>query len=247
MRIKLLGKNLDDIRPLLAARDLLEVQADAEAVITYGGDGALLGAARDFPRLPILAIRDAATAATCSQHEAAKVLDRFVSGKLKLTRLNKLCAESASGVLYGINDLFLHNIDRTSSLRFKVRINGELLGKEVRGDGVCLSSVHGSSAYYRSITQSLFKVGIGLAFSNSTEDVNHLVLDEKSRIEIEIVRGPGLLIADNSREPENIKIGETVELYQSGHTADIIGLEGFMCKKCRLLRHPHKHPFAGMF
>ena len=55
MKIKLLGKNLDDIRPLLAVRNLLEVQDDADMVITYGGDGALLGAARDFAHLPILA------------------------------------------------------------------------------------------------------------------------------------------------------------------------------------------------
>ena len=42
MKIKLLGKNLDDIRPMLAARGLEETGSDAEAVITYGGDGALL-------------------------------------------------------------------------------------------------------------------------------------------------------------------------------------------------------------
>lgn len=247
MKVKLLGKNLDDIRPLFKEFGITEVESGFDLVITHGGDGALLGAERDYPGIPKFPLRDAATAFPCDRHDARLRLQELISGKLASTRLYKVAASVHGKEILALNDIFIHNFDRASALRYRVKIDGELYAHEIVGDGVCLSSVHGSSAYYRSITQSLFKVGIGLAFSNSTEDVNHLVLDEKSRIEIEIVRGPGLLIADNSREPENIKIGETVELYQSGHTADIIGLEGFMCKKCRLLRHPHKHPFAGMF
>ena len=227
MKVKLLGKNLDDIRPLFREFGITEVENGFDLVITHGGDGALLGAERDYPGIPKFPLRDAATAFPCDRHDARLRLQELISGKLASTRLYKVAASVHGKEILALNDIFIHNFDRASALRYRVKIDGELYAHEIVGDGVCLSSVHGSSAYYRSITQSLFKVGIGLAFSNSTEDVNHLVLDEKSRIEIEIVRGPGLLIADNSREPENIKIGETVELYQSGH--------------------PHKHPFAGMF
>ena len=76
--------------------------------------------------------------------------------------------------------------------------------------------------------------------------MNHLVLDPGSRVEIEIVRGPGLLVTDNALVPETIPVGDTVELYQSEQCAVILGLDGFMCKNCRLLRHPHKQPFSGM-
>ena len=55
-----------------------------------------------------------------------------------------------------------------------------------------------------------------------------------------------LLIADNAPEPEVVQVGETVELYQSEQKAVILGLESFMCKDCRRLRHPHKLPFSGM-
>lgn len=247
MKIKLVGKNLDDIRPLLKKYGLKECDRDFELVITHGGDGALLGAERDYPGVPKFPLRDAATAPPCGNHGAAQRLEQLVSGKVGGTVLFKVAARIHDKEITALNDVFIHNFDRASALRYRVRIDGELYAHEIVGDGVCLSSVHGSSAYYRSITQSLFKVGIGLAFSNSTEDVNHLVLSENSRIEIEIVRGPGLLIADNSPEAETIAVGEKVELYQSDKTANIIGLEDFMCKQCRLLRHPHKHPFAGMF
>ena len=237
MKIKLLGKNLDDIRPLLAARDLEETAGTAEAVITYGGDGALLGAARDFSGLPILALRDAATAPTCPEHEAELVLDRFIAGKLKTTVLSKLCAESASGKLYGINDLFLHNINRTSSLRFQVKIDGKIYAPEVRGDGVCLSTVHGSSAYYRSITGGMFRVGMGLAFSHANADISHLILDTSSVVELTIIRGPGMVIADNDPKHLQLENGESVTFSTSGETVTIYGLEGFMCGVCRKIRH----------
>ena len=246
MKIKLLGKNLDDIRPLLKKFDLEESDSDFELVITHGGDGALLGAERDYPGIPKFPLRDAATASPCEQHPAEVRLQELLSGKAKAFVLPKVAAKANGKEITALNDVFIHNFERASALRYRVWIDGELYAHEIVGDGVCLSSVHGSSAYYRSITQSLFKVGIGLAFSNSTEDVNHLVLSEKSRIGIEIVRGPGLIIADNSPDYETVAVGETVELYQTDKTATILGLDGFMCKQCRLLRHPHKHPFAGM-
>lgn len=58
MKIRLVGKNLEDIRPLLALADFAEAGEGEtpELVVTHGGDGALLGAARDYPQLPILPV-----------------------------------------------------------------------------------------------------------------------------------------------------------------------------------------------
>ena len=70
MKIKLLGKNLDDIRPLLTKYGFDESDGEVELIVTHGGDGALLGAERDFPGIPKFPLRDAATAPTCSCHEA---------------------------------------------------------------------------------------------------------------------------------------------------------------------------------
>ena len=246
MKIKLLGKNLDDIRPVLRSFGLEECEQSFELIVTHGGDGALLGAERDYPGIPKFPLRDAATASPCPRHDAKTRLEELVSGKAARTLLPKVAARTRGKESTALNDVFIHNFDRGSALRYRVRIDGELYAHEIVGDGVGLSSIHGSSAYYRSITHSLFRVGIGLAFSNSTEEVNHLVLDPKSRVEIEIVRGPGLLVADNSPVPQKIPVGDTVELYQSEQCAVILGLDGFMCRNCRLLRHPHKQPFSGM-
>lgn len=246
MKIKLLGKNLHDIAPLLRKYSLFECDEDFEAVITHGGDGSLLGAERDYPGVPKFPIRDAATAPTCSEHALEKRLELFSSGKYAITRLAKVQASVHGKTLTALNDVFLHNADFGSALRYRVEIDGELYANEVAGDGICLASVHGSSAYYRSITHSLFRTGLGLAFSNSTEEVDHLVLDEKSVVKITVTRGPGVLLADNSPERITVKEGDTVILEKAQKEAHVWDLAGFMCPKCRLLRHPNKLPFAGL-
>ncbi len=246
MKIKLVGKNLDDIRPLLKKYGFEESADPAGLIVTHGGDGALLGAERDFPGIPKLPLRDAATAPLCRKHQAELQLEAFRRGETAITELPLVFGRSGNDEVHALNDVFLHNQDRRSALRYRVRIDGELYANEVVGDGVGIASVHGSTAYYRSITHSLFRVGIGLAFSNSTEEVNHLVLAESSLVEIEIVRGPGVLIADNSPEQRVVAEGGKVVFGQSEKKAVIFGLANFMCPQCRLLRHPNKLPFKGL-
>ena len=79
-----------------------------------------------------------------------------------------------------------------------------------------------------------------------TEEVDHLVLADDSTVEVTVTRGPGILLADNSPERITVNEGDTVIFSKSADTALIFDLAGFMCPKCRLLRHPNKLPFAGL-
>lgn len=245
MKVKLLGKNLDDILPVLEEYGLIpDDTGTPELIVTYGGDGALLGAERQFPGIPKLPLRDAATAPTCPAHSAKEIIGKYLEGRLKLTRLPKLQAVTPQGILTGINDLVINSLEDTSALRYRVFIDDELYAMEVVGDGACFSSVHGSTAYYRSITRGVFRVGVGLAFSNSTEVVDHLVLPEESKVTIEILRGPGVVMADNDPQKFQVQVGEKVVFAQSGEFAPVWGLNEFMCPECRFLRHhllsPHE-------
>lgn len=238
MKIKLLGKNLDDIRPLLTGYGMIETSGmDAELIVTYGGDGALLGAQREFPDIPKLPLRDAATAPTCPAHSAEKIIADFIHGTLPLHHAPILLAECGNESICGINDLVIRSCDPVSALRYRVFIDGTLYAKEVVGDGICFAGVHGSTAYYRSITRGIFKVGVGLAFCNSTEVVDHLVLPENSLITVEILRGPGVITADNDPRKIALEVGSTVSFRQTEKCAEIWDLAGFMCTDCRTLRH----------
>ncbi len=244
MKIKLIGKNLDDIRPYLEKYGLQEVGADNgmfDMVVAHGGDGTLLLSEYYYPGMPKLPLRDAGTAPLCAEHSYDRQLSAFASGDRRTTFLPKLCGEFNGERLLGINDVFIHNFDRVGALRYRVWIDGELYANEVVGDGVGVSTVHGSTAYYRSITHSIFKVGMGLAFSNSTVEVDHLVVGENSVIEVEIIRGPGILVADNAPRSLSLQVGDRVTIRRSGESAAIYNLDAFMCPCCRLLRHPNKY------
>ncbi len=244
------GKNCEDILPILEKYDI-EIACAANAdftpdlVIAHGGDGTLLNSEREYPNIPKLALRDRRTAPTCEEHSYEAILNDFFAGKLQLKKLPKLYAEFQGKKVLAVNDIYIHNFERMSALRYRVFINDELYAKEVVGDGVGLSSIHGSTAYYKSITHSIFKIGIGLSFSNSTEEVNHLVLPSSAIVRVEIVRGPGLVIADNSPETYILQEGESIILGESNEFLSVYGLDGFMCQKCRILRHPHKSPYQG--
>ena len=137
-----------------------------------------------------------------------------------------------------MNDIMVHNLNRVSAIRYQVWLDDEPYSHEVVGDGVCVATPHGSTAYYRSITHSVFRLGIGLAFSNSTEPLNHLVLPEDTVVKIKITRGPALLVADNDPKQLELAEGDEVRLSKSDETAVVLGLDTFMCETCRKLRHP---------
>jgi NAD+ kinase len=242
MKIKLVGKNLDDIIPLLKARGFEFTEDNADLIISHGGDGSLLDAERLYPNIPKFPLRDLKTAPVCGEHSYDKQIDAFIAGKVVKTANIKLCSSFGDKKVFGLNDIFIHNCNRGSAMRYRVWINDKLYANEIVGDAVGMATVHGSTAYYRSITHSIFKTGLGLAFSNSTEVVNHLVVPEDTVVRIKIIRGPGIMVADNNPEVIEISENSEVTICKAEEEAIIYGLDHFMCQTCRLLRHPRQYP-----
>ncbi len=237
MKAGLAGRHLEHLRELLRERGVeTPAKGPWDFIVIRGGDGSLLGAERDFPGVPKLPIRDGEEAPLCPLHSAEAQIDMFLAGKLAKSVLPKISGEANGRSLLGVNDVFIHSRNMVSALRYKVWIDGELYASEIVGDGVGVSTVHGSTAYYRSITHSVFRVGIGLAFSNSTELVNHLVLPESSVIKFKISRGPAELVADNSPCSIALLEGDEATVSMTRESAEIYGLDVFMCQECRRLR-----------
>ena len=244
MKVCVTGRNPENIVSLLndSFKDFHIVDKNPDLVIAHGGDGTLLDAERTFPGVDKLPIRDMQTAVRCKDHYSLKnYISSFISNKLNKTELIKIAGFKDNQCIVGLNDIFIHNVDRGGALRYFVYLNDKPYGNEIIGDGVGISTVHGSTAYYRSITHSIFKIGIGLAFNNSTEVTNHLVLPEDTVIKIKITRGPAVIIADNSPLRIDVSEGEEVVLKKISKKAYIYGLEAFMCEECRKLRHYNRN------
>jgi NAD+ kinase len=237
MKVILRGPYRDDIVPLLLKHDATIVNRNPDLIVAYGGDGTLLGADREFPTIPKLAIRDTRAAKLCEIHSHGKIMKDMFSGKLEKSEIIRLLGKFQKKEILAVNDIFIHNFHRVSAIRYRVFINGKVYLNEVASDAFGIATPHGSTAYYKSITNCIFTAGIGLAFSNSRENVNHIVLPDDVAIKVEILRGPALIMADNSLDYFILNTGESIEINKFSQTATVYGLETFMCPACRKLRH----------
>ncbi|OQA83902.1 MAG: inorganic polyphosphate/ATP-NAD kinase [Lentisphaerae bacterium ADurb.Bin242] len=243
MKIALYGKKSDAVEKILREKGVALVRHesnDFDLLISYGGDGAMLGSELVHPGRLKMPVRDRETAPYCPKHSLEWQIDALLGGKLKETSLMKLVGTVGVVQHYAINDIFIHNTNNVSALRYQVKIDDDIYAREVVGDGVGVATVHGSTAYYRSITHGSFRVGIGIAFSNSTELLNHLVLQEDSVIKVRILRGPSELVFDNSPDITPLREGDVITIRKSDKTAQVLGLDVFMCPECRRIRREQR-------
>ena len=243
MKIALYGKKSDAVEKILLEKGVTIVSPqsnDFDLLISYGGDGAMLGAELAYPGRLKMPIRDRETAPHCPKHSLERQIGALLGGQLKENVLMKLVGTVGSIEHYALNDIFIHNKNNVSALRYQVKIDEDIYAREVVGDGVGVATVHGSTAYYRSITHGSFRVGIGIAFSNSTELLNHLVLQEDSVIKVRILRGPSERVVDNSPDITSLGEGDVVTIRKSDKTARILGLDVFMCPECRRIRREQR-------
>ncbi len=132
-----------------------EIPENLECVITIGGDGTLLHAAKDLKGRDVLFIGvnkgNLGFLAEIHQDEIKQGIDRLMSG-----RFNVECRMMLSGEVYRngkkvyaadvLNDIVIHRGGDLAVTLFDVFVNGQLLGKYT-ADGVILSTPTGSTAY----------------------------------------------------------------------------------------------------
>ena len=172
-RILIMGRDVEHIRPLARERGFEVVDQDPEVVVTWGGDGLLLRSEHAWPGVPKLPLRNSRHGIKCQPHEVPDALDRLMDGRFVPTEHIKVEAKIGPLTRTGLNDVIVHNAAPTSAVRYRIWINGVEMGHELVGDGVVVATPFGSTAYYRTITRGSFREGLGLAFNNSTEHVDH--------------------------------------------------------------------------
>lgn len=201
---------------------LAVVREDPELVVSHGGDGTLMRAERAWPGVPKLLLRGSAICKLCSPLENEDVLARVAKGAYSLETLMKLSVSAKGRELKGVNDIVVHNGNPRHAIRYELAVNGRRIGGQVIGDGIVVATPLGSTGYYRSITDSFFEVGIGLAFNNSTEQSDHIVLKDDGAITIRIVRGPATVYADNDEDTIELADNDEAEIRKSDAVARIV-------------------------
>ena len=215
MKVTVFGNNKAKAEELLKKLGFELVQDNPEFVVSYGGDGTFMKSEFAYPGIPKIILKDSSICKVCSTLSNEEVLAKVREGSYEIKPLIKLEATANGQTIAGINDVIVHNSDPRHGIRYQLWTDKRQLGDTIIGDGVVVATPFGSTAYYRSITDSFFETGIGLAFNNSTEQSDHIVLDENRAIKIKINRGPAVVYADNQEEHLILKEGDEVTIKKS--------------------------------
>ena len=234
-RIHIVGKDpgkVEDMKGVLESLGFSYVEENPDLVVSYGGDGMFLIAERMFPGVQKILMKDSGVGNGCYDIGLEKVLEKYLRGDFRVEEICKLKAVHRGRFevreLIGVNDIVVRNSLPTEAVRFKVKVDGEDLGEFI-GDGVVVSTPYGSGGYFSSIARKKFGEGVGIAFNNVTGLQEHLVFPEESEIEIEIVRGPAVLVADNNRDYINLEKGDKIVMKQISDVARRVVLNEDKC------------------
>lgn len=223
MKVLLIGEKISEIEALVKTAGLEIVDLDPELIISYGGDGTFFQAEHRYPSIPKLILKASRICKLCSKLDNEELLRRTTAGDYKLKSLPKLEARAGGEKLLALNDIIVHNANSRHAIRYHLSLDGQTISPhEIIGDGVVIATPLGSTGYYRSITDSYFELGLGIAFNNSTEQSDHLVVSSDRHITVTISRGPALVFADNQIEEIELNVGESVTIKQAPEQARIL-------------------------
>ena len=167
MHVAVIGRNKKAIEDLLRRAGFSLVESDPQMVVSFGGDGTLMRAEAIYPGIPKIILKDSMICKKCSSFSNEEVLKKVSDGRYVIEALPKLEVEADGKKLSGMNDIIVHNKDSRHAIRYRIKVGGKDIGHEIIGDGIVVATPFGSTAYFKSITDSFFEVSIGLAFNNS--------------------------------------------------------------------------------
>lgn len=236
MKIHIFGRDIEKIKDLknkLNKFDVSYSEDDPDFVICYGGDGTFLIAERVFPNIPKILVKGSEISNKGHDKKVGDIVKSYLKKQYNIERIKKLKATAKVGLemreLIGVSDIVVRNSLPTEAIRFNIKI-GDRIFEKLIGDGVVVSTPYGSEGYFHSITRESFEEGIGVAFNNTTKHFQPLLLNGDEEIEIEVLRGPGVLVADNNRDFVNLEKGDKIYIKQIKDIAKRVVLEWITLK-----------------
>lgn len=219
-----------------------EYEPDA-IVITLGGDGTILYAARTCSDPTIMPVRTGGSKGFKTQLESdqlVQTLDRLESGTNEDTytiREHRKIAAYHDGTqlrreFTAVNEVSVHHSSPTLAAVLTMQIqdgDDHYEFDRIVGDGVLVATPFGSTAYYQSITNGTFSEGLGVAFNNvhtPVETPDYLVLSSDAVVEVEMLESvhasSAVLTRDNAEETYELAVDEPIEIRQADESVEIL-------------------------
>ncbi|MFB0551480.1 MAG: hypothetical protein ACETVV_02815 [Nitrososphaeria archaeon] len=228
VKVAVVAKHPERAGPLL--RDLsshgFEVdRSNPNIVISFGGDGTALRAERLYPGIPRVMIKHSSICARCPDHNYTTLLEALGREEYKVVRQIKVEAVKDDSRVVGLNEINVHH-QLPFAVRLSVQVDNEDIAENVICDGVICATPYGSSGYFHSIAGYRFGNGLGVAFIAPTKPIESRVVGDTETIRVYVVRGPGLLLADNDTKMAPLVTGDEVYVRRASEYAQIVEVLG---------------------
>lgn len=211
--------------------------SNVDFVITLGGDGTVLFAARnclafEVPVFPVN-LGEFGFIASIEKNEWEESLRQFLNGKSYIDKRNMITAARTNkdGIDFSalaLNDIVISCATPASAMSFGVSYNFVSLGT-YKADGIIVSTATGSTAYQASAGGPIIDPDLDAivltpinAFSLSSRP---LVLNPKGEIGIVILddRGKNAVISIDGQEPSSLSVGDTVKIRKMQKKIKLVG------------------------
>lgn len=199
-----------------------------DIIISFGGDGSALYAERIYPGIPRVMIRNSKYCVKCKEEDYSKVLKVIREKKYKIKEEMKveiIVNDDMNKKLIGLNEVGIHHKIPTKALRLRIKVNGKIIEDEQISDGLIVATPYGSTAYFYSICRKKFSKGLGIAIKNPSRGKVCIIVGENSIIEVEVLRGFGLVAADNNETMFEVTAGDKILIKKSNGKAKIIEIK----------------------
>ena len=229
-----------DMHVVARAGERLETPDDLDCLLSLGGDGTLLRAARylDGRSVPILGVNlgKLGFLTSCSAGEMEHGLRMFANGTyraearmgLEATALDRDGTERER--LIALNDVVLHKGGFARVLRLRVWIDGESIGA-YSADGVVVSTPTGSTAYSLSaggpvVVPTLESILV-TPVSPHTLAIRPLILPPSAEVRLQTEDGPEeLLVTVDGQVGTTFSSGQTLVVKRAPTAVRIVRFHG---------------------
>jgi NAD+ kinase len=188
----------DDLRPHVRAENGTRygIPADADLILTVGGDGTVLKFARRFAeaQIPILGVK-MGRLGFLTEGRIEQVARWLREGRYQIQRRMRIVAEIRGGAqpqaaFTALNDVVVHGSGFSRMVRVRVEVDGRLV-REYAADGVIAATPTGSTAYSLAaggpLVEPTIEAMVLTPLNPHTMRVRPLVVDARQRITISVL------------------------------------------------------------
>jgi len=228
MKVAVVGHERKLIEDKLPEFNLELDKENPDVVISFGGDGTALYGERVYPGIPRIMIKHSKGCVKCKEHDFSKVLNALREKRYQIKdeiKVEVIINNDPKKKLIGLNEVGIHHKIPTKAIRLKIKVNGKIIEDEQISDGLIVATPYGSTAYFYSICRKKFSKGLGIAFKNPKSGKISTIVDDNSIIETEVLRGFGLVAADNDEKMFEVTAGDRILIKKAKEKARIIEIK----------------------